>query len=95
MNDLVTVNQIPGFFNYTKPGKIKEQFQLVQIDESEEAAFAPLIQVSTPNKQGLSYSRNSKSDLPLTSDFGEINSSYHPYQLVYARLEGLQNPNRA
>lgn len=86
MNDLVIVNQVPGFFNYTRPVKNKEKFQLIQMEQLEEEIFAPLVRNNSLRHQ-LSYRGNLKTDLPITSDFGEIKN---PYQLIYARLEGLQ-----
>ena len=86
MNDLVIVNQVPGFFNYTRPVKNKEKFQLIQLDQLEEETFAPLVISKKAHRHQLSR-ENLKTDLPVTSDFGEIKS---PYQLVYANLKGLQ-----
>ncbi len=87
MNALVTRNQVPGFYNYTQPVKEKEKFQLVQVEQLDEAIFAPLVLDVTSDKRCISCKSKLKSDLPMASDFGEIRS---PYQLVYARLEGLQ-----
>lgn len=87
MNTLVLRNQVPGFYSYTKPVKEKEKFQLVQIEQLEEAIFAPLVIDKASGNHYISYKSKFKSDLPVASDFGEIHS---PYQLIYARLEGLQ-----
>ena len=92
MNTLVLRNQVPGFYNYTQPVKEKEKFQLVQIEQLEEAVFAPLIINEASDNRCVSCKSKLKSDLPITSDFGEIHS---PYQLIYARLEGLQYYDRS
>jgi len=85
-------NQVPGFFSYIqKPnqnsGPDTEQFQLIQLEQLDDAIYTPVSYSIQEENRCSSCKRKLKSDLPLTSDFGEINS---PYELVYARLEGLQ-----
>ncbi len=87
MNSLITRNRIPGFFNYTQPGKIKKNFQLVQLEELDDAVYAPVKAEEISDNHCVSCRSKLKSDLPLRSDFGNINN---PYELIYARLEGLQ-----
>ena len=88
MNSLITLNQVPGYFNYTKQEKIqKGSFQLVQVEELEDVFLSSLMQVAPPDNLCLSCGKSLRSDLPLTSDFGSVET---PYDLVYARLEGLQ-----
>ena len=89
MNSLIALKEVPGYFNYTRPAQqLEKSFQLVQVEQIEDAIFAPLAGAETSFNLCSSCKRNLKSDLPLTSDFGEINS---PYELIYARLEGLQH----
>ncbi|OGI19031.1 MAG: hypothetical protein A3B68_07445 [Candidatus Melainabacteria bacterium RIFCSPHIGHO2_02_FULL_34_12] len=87
-----TLPQIYGF-NYVQPQKLKQQFQLVPLDEIEDAVFSPLLKTGANDKENhcLSCRGKSKAGLPVSSDFGEIKS---PYELIYARLEGLQYYNR-
>lgn len=85
MNDLVIANQVPGFFNYTRPVKNKKKFQLIQIKQLEEEIFAPLVRNDSVQYQ-LSYRGNIETDLPLTSRF-KVTS---PADLINANLKGLQ-----
>ena len=87
-----TTNQIPGYFSYVKKpiqrsSPNAEQFQLIQVEQLEDAIFTPVSYSIQEEDRCPSCKRKLKSDLPLTSDFGGVNS---PYELVYARLEGLQ-----
>ena len=91
MNALVALkNQVPGFYNYTQqPTKVKEKFQLVHISDLEQDVFAPLIDISNEqNVPSYSMSTKPKTDLPLSSDFGDVD----PRWLLFARsgLKKLQ-----
>lgn len=87
MNELVTVNQVPGYFNYvSKPGQ-RGNFQLAQLEEVEEAVFYPVLENTYLKNYCSNCGRKLENGLPLVSDLGEINT---PYDLIYARLEGLQ-----
>ena len=87
MNSLITKNKVPGFFNYTQPAKIGKNFQLVQIENLDDAVFTPVKSSEISDNQCISCRSKLKSDLPLRSHFGNIKN---PYELIYARLEGLQ-----
>ena len=71
--------------NTSRTPVLREQNKLTKLDHLEQviAGFLSLNKISTGNRV-ISYPR---SDLPLLSDFGEVNT---PYDLIYARLEGLQ-----
>ena len=75
-----------GKSNVTKNNSA--EFELVKLEETGEL-FSGFLTKET-NSLVPAYKLH-KTDLPLTSDFGKINS---PYELVYARLEGLQFTNR-
>ena len=87
INSLITRNKVPGYFNYTQPTKIGKNFQLVQVEDLEDASFVPVKSREISDNHCMSCRSKSKSDLPLRSDFGDVNN---PYGLIYARLEALQ-----
>ena len=72
--------------NFSYPQVVNESHPLVQVEELETPFAVSLITNENLN-QNYSGAKRVKSDLPLTSDFGEIEN---PYELVFARLEGLQ-----
>ncbi len=91
-NSLITLNNVPGFVNYTRQERVqKGNFQLVQVEELEDAFLNSLIRVAPHDNLCSSCGKRLKSDMPLTSDFGNIET---PYDLIYSRLEGLQYLNR-
>lgn len=86
--ELVLANKIPGFHNYTSYEKIEAKekctdFELLPITGEK------INELTETNLSENNYSISTlpKRDLPLVSEFGEIKS---PYELIYARLEGLQ-----
>ena len=102
-NALIKTNTLPlplplqSYFSYincnrksnvTKNNSAEFELVNVKLEETEEM-FSGFLTKET-NSLVPAYKLH-KTDLPLTSDFGKINS---PYELVYARLEGLQFTNR-
>lgn len=85
MNLPATINQFTPYFNYVRKPDHKIALREASFEEIEEAMFYPVLDASK-NLCPL-CERRTRSKLPLVSDFGEINT---PYELIYARLEGLQ-----
>lgn len=95
MTALVLRNKVPGFYDFYNCANhnrqavtIKNNNPEFQITNLENPVFNTIVLIEQPIPHQTNLSNlKPKGDLPLMSEFGEINN---PYELIFANLENLQ-----